>query len=288
MANEGPTTLPVPQAKGDISITALYTSGVWSWAGFSGAELLASKDGRRLFKLVNAVLGVGRLFRRRSPALRYTLLHRHAIIDHLVSASGPKQVLEVAAGLSRRGVAFSADPALSYVEVDLAAVVATKRALLERSEEGRAVLARPNFTLEVGDAREPLERFVRVEGGPLTVVMEGLMIYLEQPERVALWERVVGLLGSFGGCFVFDLVPPAEEPKPGFFGRLLGWIFRRSTKGGSFAKGRITREELVASLRAVGFGQVDVYEASSPPPGLTLPSPDAPSKIVVFRCALSP
>ena len=125
----------------DLSITALYTSQVWAWGQLPCAELLASRDGKRVFDVTNAALG---LMRRGTP-LRFALLHRHTMIDHLVGEWRPRRIVELAAGLSRRGAAVSADPAVHYVEVDLPDVVAHKRRLLERSEAGRTVLARPNY-----------------------------------------------------------------------------------------------------------------------------------------------
>ena len=88
----------------------------------------------------NLALGVARLFRRDLPSLRHGLVQRHVMIDRLVAEARCPQVLELAAGLSRRGAAMSDDPQLRYVEVDLPAVIAHKRKLLART--ARVVLGR--------------------------------------------------------------------------------------------------------------------------------------------------
>src|SRR5215510_4178842 len=93
-----------PKAEG-LGVTALYTSEVWRWGGLEGAELLASDEAKRVFDVTNLALGVARPFLRDARSLRHALLHRHTMIDRLVRESGAKQVLELAAGLSRRGVA---------------------------------------------------------------------------------------------------------------------------------------------------------------------------------------
>src|SRR5262249_32888522 len=43
-------------AKGDLSVTALYTSGVWTWGGLSYAHLYATTDAKRVFDATNAAL----------------------------------------------------------------------------------------------------------------------------------------------------------------------------------------------------------------------------------------
>src|SRR5215472_2264861 len=96
---------------GDLSVTALYTSQAWSWGGLSHAHLFANADAKRVFDATNAALAVSRIFRRDFAPLAQMLLHRHAMIDHLLRESGARQVLELAAGLSRRGAAFTEDPA---------------------------------------------------------------------------------------------------------------------------------------------------------------------------------
>ena len=155
---------------GDLSITAQYTSAVWAWGKLPCAELFATRDAQRVFDVTNAALAAASVLSRRTP-LRYALLHRHAMIDHVVREAAPRRVLELAAGLSRRGATLSADAGLHYTELDLPAVVAKKRELLERTAAGRAVLARGNFELVAGDvatavfaARRPRDR-----GGPRDV-----------------------------------------------------------------------------------------------------------------------
>src|SRR5580658_3312523 len=107
------------EQSGDLAVTALYTAGVWAWAGLPGADLCNHEDSRRVFGATNAALGAARLLKPGSPSLKHALVHRHTMIDHLLRASGARQVVELAAGLSPRGAVFSADLGLRYTEVDL-------------------------------------------------------------------------------------------------------------------------------------------------------------------------
>ena len=95
---------------GDLSVTALYTSATWTWGKLPNAELFDHGQAKRVFRVVNAVLGAARPFIGLSSPLRLALLHRHTLIDALLVESGHRKVLELAAGLSRRGVTLQRRP----------------------------------------------------------------------------------------------------------------------------------------------------------------------------------
>lgn len=233
--------------EGDLSVTALYTSGTWSWAGFQGADLLVSPEAERVFGVTNAVLWLASWFAT-GPSLKHSLVQRHALVDHLTRDGS--DIVELAAGLSRRGTHRSADPAVRYVEVDLPHVVARKEQLLARTDEGRQVLARENFTRIAGDITElDLEPLLNEQ---TCIVAEGLLMYLDAPAQRTLFGRLAG------HRFVFDLVPPAEQPDVGWIGRLLSRVMRVFTGGAGFIEDKRTREDIVADLRGAGFTAVRV------------------------------
>ncbi len=270
---------------GDLSVTALYTCQTWAWGGLPGAELLATADSRRVFGATNLFLGLARLFRPRLPSLRHSLVLRHLILDHLTAEAGSPQVLELAAGLSRRGVTLSLDPAVTCTEVDLPPMVAHKRALLAGTEAGRAALARPNLRLVEGDALDGAWTGLVDPSRPVTLIAEGLLVYLDAEARRALWRLAAEVLRAAGGVLLFDLVPGAEEPRPGPLGRALGWLMRRFTGGRGFVRAGETRSELVADLAACGLTDVTLVEPATAPAGWQLPFGDRRTQTVVFRCA---
>jgi O-methyltransferase involved in polyketide biosynthesis len=257
---------------------------VWAWAGFAGAELLATREAGAVLSVTDLVLGAARLLRPGTPSLRWSLAQRHAMIDHLARTSGAAQVLELAAGLSRRGVALTEDPGVRYVEVDLPPMVARKEALLGRSEAGRAALGRSNLVRVGADARE-VDLGGLLGPGPACVIAEGLLMYLEAEAQRALWRRIAGALADRpGSVLVFDLVPASEQPAPGLVGRALGWCMARFTGGRGFVRDLRTRQDVIAELRGCGFGEVAALEpgdlAEAGPPGLGR----VRTQVVVFRC----
>lgn len=266
----------------NLSITALYTSAVWSWGGLANADLLATDEARTVFRITNFALGVTRLFKWRLRSLRHSLLHRHTMIDHLLSEARPTAVLELAAGLSRRGVTFSEQPSIEYVEMDLPSMIAHKRRLLQRSDRGRLALARPNLRLVEGDVLTADLPSLPPSKGPLLVIAEGLFMYLSPDQQRALWRKIRGLFSDGRtGTFVFDLVPAVEEPKPGLLGRALGWLMKRFTGGKGFERDARTRDDIAADLREIGF-EVDLVEPAAVAEAWSLPHPLVPTQQLLF------
>jgi len=110
---------PVP--RDGLPVTALYTAGVWAWSRRPGAELYTSPATARVFGVVEVVLRVARWFVRNAPSLRHGLVQRHVMLDALVAdarADGLSHGVELAAGLSPRGAARTAEPGWSWTEVD--------------------------------------------------------------------------------------------------------------------------------------------------------------------------
>jgi O-methyltransferase involved in polyketide biosynthesis len=244
----------------DLSVTAKYTSATWAWGKLPNADLLLTPDAEQVFRVVNGALGIARPFTR-APDLRESLLERHRILDELVLESACKNVLELAAGLSRRGITMSEDASVSYVEVDLPHVVDAKREILEKTERGRAALARENFAIEKADvASIDLDAFFAGSNERLFVIAEGLLMYLDAAAQNKLFREISHRLEKNGGCFAFDLVPTSEQKKPGLIGNGLGRAMKLFTKGGTFVRDDRTRADIRNELLESGFDFVELKE----------------------------
>ena len=118
-----------------ISPTAHYTGQVWVRNGLSHPEL-GTLEGRLFYDALVPAMTLSRMLR--GPTLEGMLLSRHRILDALLSDAiddgEVSQVVEVACGMSPRGWRFARryGDALTYVEADLPAMAARKRAALER------------------------------------------------------------------------------------------------------------------------------------------------------------
>lgn len=220
-----------------ISPTAHYTGYVWARHGLSWPQLVTSR-GRAFYQALRPANAALRALG--AANLDDMLLARHRVIDHLLSveleAGRVAQVIEIASGLSPRGARFSADhPRATYVEGDLPAMAADKRARLER-----AGLLRDNLRVIQLDAF--------ADGGPhsltavadqldpslgTAVVSEGLIPYVELDMVVALWRRVAATLARFPfGLYLCDVLTDGEGRRVPMF-----QPFRHALS--LFARGRV-------------------------------------------------
>jgi O-methyltransferase involved in polyketide biosynthesis len=130
---------------------------------------------------------------------------RYKLTNRLLADMGIRQVLELAAGFSPRGIVLTADPSLRYVELDLGDVAARKRAMLRRLVDRGIVGARSNLHIEEGNVVEDgtLSRASRhFAEAPVAVINEGLLRYLGFPEKEAIARNVRDLLARFGGVWI--------------------------------------------------------------------------------------
>ncbi|MDE0892362.1 MAG: class I SAM-dependent methyltransferase [Planctomycetota bacterium] len=270
----------------DLSITAKYTGQCWVFGKFEGAELLATEETKQIFDGTNAVLDL--TSGKSQPSLPHSLVQRHAMIDRLLSdwlrqRGGEGQVLELAAGLSARGVRFTKDPLVTYTEVDLPSVLGKKRELLARTSEGQDASLRSNLRYVSGDLAH-LELSALVDTTqPVFVISEGLCMYLDAEALTRLWQRINALFAQAGSEYVFDLVPFCEESASSRAGRVLDFGLRLMTGGRTFAKDGRTRAELSTALLEAGFDSVATHDPKGKLDHWNLPHTRVPTQQLIFH-----
>jgi O-methyltransferase involved in polyketide biosynthesis len=124
-------------------------------------------------------------------------------IDAAIEAVGSPRILELAAGLSFRGLDMAARRAdVFYLDTDLPEIAAAKANLVARLHPaplpGR-LLVRP---LDALDAEAVRAAVAGMPAGPITIVQEGLLMYLDDAEKTALAESVREVLLSRGGAWI--------------------------------------------------------------------------------------
>jgi len=127
---------------------------------------------------------------------------RYQSIAARLRASRSDQILELASGLSLRGLAMTeAQPGLTYVETDLEALTAEKRALVSRLRQQRQLPERTGYLLRAANALDPGELWTAVvtldRARPLAIVSEGLLQYLAPAELEVVATNVRALLTAF-------------------------------------------------------------------------------------------
>ncbi len=126
---------------------------------------------------------------------------RFRAVSHLVVEKGATQVLELAAGLSPRGMEL-AQRGVVYVEADLAESIELKREIVA------AVLGTVPDNLHLCAAsvidQAQLEACCSpfITGRPVAVTMEGLLRYLTFEEKTQLAANVHAILRRYGGWWI--------------------------------------------------------------------------------------
>lgn len=187
-----------------IAPTAHYTAYVWRHLGLPYADRLATRKGALLFwgarlagEWLPAVLP-------RVPSMAQYLAMRHLLIEAGLDLVAPDRIVELGAGLSRRGVTWALDRGVHYIEVDLPHMAEAKRAALGRAlgPDERAALG-GKLTIVARDLLADdfaawLTETLRGASRP-AVVIEGVLPYFELPERVGIARSICAALARGGG-----------------------------------------------------------------------------------------
>ncbi|MGN6168333.1 MAG: class I SAM-dependent methyltransferase, partial [Solirubrobacteraceae bacterium] len=252
-----------PDGSEAISPTAHYTGFVWARNGLSPPGL-ATLEGRVLFESLRAPMAVNDLLG--GGTLEAYLLARHRAIDAVLERAIERrrigQVIEVAAGMSGRGVRFAEryGDRLLYVEADLPAMAERKRQALARLDalSERHRVEDLDALLDSGSRSLPelVRRLDHSRG--LVIITEGLLGYLEYSAVRALWRRFAAALCTFKeGTYISDIhVDEVENLRVKAF-RLALAAFVRGPVHVHFGE----EPKVVGALTQAGFASAEIYRA---------------------------
>jgi O-methyltransferase involved in polyketide biosynthesis len=129
-------------------------------------------------------------------------VERYTSLDTLLAASGIETVVELAAGLSLRSLALAQRRAVTYLDTDLPEMIETKRALVEQLAAGPFVgdvRLRAVNALAEGELATAVDE---LPAGPLAILNEGLLMYLDDAEKRRLAASVRDVLARRGGVWI--------------------------------------------------------------------------------------
>ena len=131
---------------------------------------------------------------------------RYKSVTEAIRRSGSYQVLELASGLTLRGLAFTRDARYTYIESDLTAISVEKKAIIAslRQKYGLADHANLHFPAVNALDRRQLQKAVKHlnRDQPLVVVNEGLFQYLSPDEMRSVVGNIRELLAEFQGSWI--------------------------------------------------------------------------------------
>lgn len=257
-----------PTDSSGISFTALYTGAVWHRYGLSD-DTLATREGRWLYHLMTP-------FEAASKAaiggnIRTFLLQRHLIIDHLIDRAitnhGIDQVLEIACGMSPRGIRLrKRHPNLHMVEADLPDMAGRKALrLLATGRLGDHHQVTPiDILAEHGEYQ--LERVIdRVFDNtkPVIIVTEGLTSYFSLDVISEFWRRLAAAMATRPGSVY--LSESYYRPKQAL---LDGTLRALGTALGAATRSQVSfhfrnNDEARDHFRSCGFQSTTVHDPRS-------------------------
>lgn len=260
-----------------IGPTAHYTAYAWHRLGLPYAEHFATRKGRALYWTFRGAGEWVALVRPGTPLLVEVLAARHRTIDAEVLRLGPDRVVEIGAGLSRRGLTLAADHGVRVTEIDLPHMVERKRALLSRLPAALRARIEGRLDVVAHDILAPgfgavLSGLVGAAVRPV-VIAEGVMGYFADEERLGIAAAVrEGLGARAGGAFLCELRDGEVLEDVGAPAQVLRAAIRLVTKNRGLRPDYASRAEVEALFRRAGFRSAAPVQLVRPPrAGVALP-----------------
>jgi O-methyltransferase involved in polyketide biosynthesis len=244
-----------------IGPTAHVTAYAWHQLGLPYANLFATREGAAMYWTFRALTEVPvRWFS--FPSLLGYLEFRHRMIGAQLGLMQPDRIIELGAGLSRRGLTWVLDHGVPYTEIDLPHMSAAKRRMLEAAPgRVRRALREGELELRSTDIFAPsfaseLAGLVRGYERPV-VVSEGMIDYFELEDRETLLRNIVAGFREAGvaGHYLTDLHRADRERKYGPGPMVLRQAIKLATKGQGPAKPFRDLEHIDRVFALAGFDE---------------------------------
>jgi O-methyltransferase involved in polyketide biosynthesis len=128
---------------------------------------------------------------------------RYWSIDQLLKQTDSNNILELSSGYSLRGLEMCTREAIHYIDTDLPEVIATKQQIISNQLSHKNLVGKlellPLNAMDTVAFNSVVNRFAN---GPVTIVNEGLLMYLDQEEKKQLCQTIYDLLKERGGCWI--------------------------------------------------------------------------------------
>jgi O-methyltransferase involved in polyketide biosynthesis len=260
----------------DVSIapTAHYTAYVWHRLGLPHADLFATKRGRRLFWTFRFAGEWVAMLLPGVPNMQQYLELRHRAIDWALDAYAPDVVVEIGAGLSRRGLTWASDRGTEYLEVDLPHMIEAKKAAIEkRADVSLQARAKEKLSHHAVDVLSPgFSQFLREQlarGKRRAVIAEGLLGYFDPRDRSRIVKSVAeALAANGGGIFLCDLRAREGGSSVAVAAKVLRAAIWLVTRGRGARQDFRSADEVRAFFAAAGFSSAEPVRVEDATPQL--------------------
>lgn len=225
-----------PADSSGISFTALYTGAVWHRHGLSDDSLVTTQ-GRWLYHLMSPLEAASKAAI--GGNIQTFLLQRHLIIDHLIDKAineqGITQILEIACGMSPRGIQMrERHPLVHMVEADLPGMASRKAMRLMASGrlgENHQVTPIDILADHGGHQLEAVIDRVFDNTKPVVIITEGLTSYFPLETVSRFWRRLSAVMAKRpGSVFLSECYYQPAQPLLNGTLKTLGHILGTATR----------------------------------------------------------
>jgi O-methyltransferase involved in polyketide biosynthesis len=130
---------------------------------------------------------------------------RYWSIDQLLADLPYTNILELSSGFSFRGLSLSRNRPIFYIDTDLPGVIAGKQRFVDALVAGAPTPPPGHYELQalnVLDAAAFREVIARFPPGPIAILNEGLLVYLNNAEKEILCQNIRECLLARGGRWI--------------------------------------------------------------------------------------
>ena len=194
---------------------------------------------------------------------------RYKIINKLLKEIRVSQIIELASGLTPRGLELTEDKYLTYVELDLLDMIEAKKKIIENVLTKKEEEKRSNLHLEPGNALE--EKDLRKassyfdDNKKIAIVNEGLLRYLNREEQAKMARVIFAVLNKYSGVWITPdigirekTLKGQEKLSPDF--KNMNKKLEKSTGAGNFSDNLFTSpEEAKEIYEKLGFS-VEIHK----------------------------
>jgi hypothetical protein len=219
-----------------IGPTAHYTAFAWHKLGLPYATAFATPRGRALYWAFKLAGEWTLQVHPHRPSMLQYLGYRHRMIEAALRRANPDRIVELGAGLSRRGITWAADHGVDVIEVDLPHMVRAKRDAMDALPlAARTAASRRlrHVSLDLLGPEFPAALARLLDGATRpALIAEGVISYFDFDDRTVLFAAIAAALRrSGGGRFFGDFQTATAQAEVASSAALLRTAIKVATGG---------------------------------------------------------
>lgn len=136
---------------------------------------------------------------------------RYKAVNQVIAEFSSTQIIELASGLLPRGMMMTEDSCNIFIESDLPAIINSKQQLVKQLIGDRQNLYFVPIDATSQPSQFPLNADYLDSRKPITVVCEGLLMYLTLEQKQQVFSNVRELLQIYGGVWITHDLTTKED-----------------------------------------------------------------------------